>query len=181
MLKEIRIVHQANGAVYHPKEGMYLADDERGEIWSVSRNRWMRGQNVRGGYLQVCLQCEEGKHPFSVHRLIYETFCGSIPQGLEVNHIDENKEENRLSNLNLMTHGDNNNHGTRNARAAAAQRNDPNKSKQVHQYDLDGNLINTFHSTQEAQREGFNSGKVSQCCRGKLKTHKGFIWSYEPI
>ena len=187
MLREVpRTITKANGKTYHPLEGWYFADDERGEIWSEKTQKWLRAEKTKNGYLQVFIQCEEGPRPFRVHRLIYETFNGPIPQGLEVNHISEDKEENRLANLNLMTPKDNRNHGTRNARSAAARRNDPNQSKQVFQYDLDGTLVNIHPSTAETQRQGFNSGNVSQCCRNCFNregnnVYKGFIWSYVPI
>jgi len=42
-----------------------------------------------------------------VHRLVYETFVGAIPNGYEINHKDGNKVNNELSNLELCTHKDN--------------------------------------------------------------------------
>lgn len=36
----------------------------------------------------------------------------------------------------------------------------------------------TFQSVNEARRQGFNQCNISMCCRGKLKTHKGFEWKY---
>lgn len=173
MMKEIpREITNANGKTYHSIEGWYYADDERGEIWSQKSGKWLKGSKNQYGYLQVGLQCEEGKKPFYVQRLIWESFNDQIPQGLEVNHINENKEDNRLCNLNLMTHPQNINHGTRSARSAAA------RSKPVNRCDVDGNILETYPSTAEAQRQGFHSGAVSQCCNGKLKTHKGYRWSY---
>ena len=44
---------------------------------------------------------------YYVHRLIYETFCGEIPKGYEIDHIDTNKENNELSNLKICTHREN--------------------------------------------------------------------------
>lgn len=53
-------------------------------------------------------------------------------------------------------------------------------SKKVGQYDLEGNLINTFPSTREAERSlGFvDSSAVARVCRGEKITHKGFKWRY---
>ena len=51
------------------------------------------------------------------------------------------------------------------------------KSKQVGAF-KDGELVMAFQSTNEARRQGFNKGHISACCRGKLKTHKGFEWRY---
>lgn len=50
----------------------------------------------------------------------------------------------------------------------------------VYQY-KDGELIATFKSAHEAQRNGYNQGAVSACCRGEKPHYKGFTWSYKPI
>lgn len=52
------------------------------------------------------------------------------------------------------------------------------QSKIVYQYDKDLNLINTWSSASECETHGFTRSKISNCCRGKSKTHKGYIWSY---
>lgn len=53
--------------------------------------------------------------------------------------------------------------------------------KQVYQYTLDGEFIKTWQSTRECGRNGYNQCSISKCCNGKLKTHKGYRWSYEPL
>lgn len=42
-----------------------------------------------------------------LHRIMWETFIGEIPDGYEIDHIDANKENNSLSNLQLLKHSDN--------------------------------------------------------------------------
>lgn len=55
-------------------------------------------------------------------------------------------------------------------------------SKQVFQYTLEGELIGVWESTQEIERKlGFCHSKISACCLGKRKTHKGFRWGYTPL
>lgn len=55
-------------------------------------------------------------------------------------------------------------------------------SKQVYQYTLDGELVAIYESTIEVERQtGFHCGHISECCNGKLKHYKGFIWSYVPL
>jgi hypothetical protein len=54
------------------------------------------------------------------------------------------------------------------------------KSKQVEQYDLEGNLINVFQSSKEANdKMGGKGNNVADCCRGRQKTAYGFIWKYQ--
>lgn len=54
-------------------------------------------------------------------------------------------------------------------------------SKPVYQYSLDGLLVAIWPSTRECGRNGYDQRSVSACCRGKVKTHKGFKWSYVPL
>lgn len=50
--------------------------------------------------------------------------------------------------------------------------------KKVGQYNLEEKLIAIYSSTQEARRQGYSSGHISECCRGKRKKYKGYIWKY---
>lgn len=147
-------------------------DSKAGSV-RIIKGKVLKPVMHRNGYLQIHL-CKEGKHKwFSVHRLVYAAFCGTIPSGMQVNHIDECKTNNRLENLNLMTHKENNNFGTRTERAAKAQ------SKPVVAFDEAGNVVLEFSSTMEAGRNGFHQGALSLCCRGKLKHHRGYRWKYK--
>lgn len=59
------------------------------------------------GYLSVGLINNDGQRNFYVHRLVYMTFVGDIPDGLQVNHINHNKSDNRLENLEIVTASEN--------------------------------------------------------------------------
>ena len=54
------------------------------------------------------------------------------------------------------------------------------KSKPVNQYDLNGKFINSYSSTGEAARSigAKASSHIGECCRGKIKSYKGFVWRY---
>lgn len=152
---------------------------EDGRIWSYKTNRFLKPITNKDGYQKVNLYDNEGKiKQYFVHRIVYESVTGEpIPENLEVNHRNEIKTENFFENLNLMTRKQNNNYGTRNERAAKSNTNNPKRSKAVGAY-RNGELIMTFQSTAEAQRQGFHQGHISDCCNGKLKTHKGFEWRF---
>lgn len=52
-------------------------------------------------------------------------------------------------------------------------------SNTVEQYDKSGNLIATYASAMQAERAiGGDNGHILAVCRGKRKTHKGFIWKF---
>lgn len=145
-----------------------------GKIWSKVSNKFLKPTTLPNGYQKVCLVDNEGKHHQElVHRVCWMAVNGlwNLPDGYELDHIDENKKNNHISNLRLCTHKENCNFGTRNERVAKAL------GKRVGAF-KNGVLQMVFASTQEAQRAGYNSWHVSDCCRGERKTHKGFEWRY---
>lgn len=161
-----------------------------GRVWSFKTNKWMKPYVGKDGYQRIALCKNGGQKTYLLHRAEYEAVSGNpIPEGYDVNHIDENKTNNHFDNLNLLTRKENINHGTHNERVAksntnnpkliAALTNHPKKSKRVQAFDKEGNLIYDFPSTMEAERQfGFNNGSISQCCNGKRKTAHGYIWKY---
>lgn len=72
---------------------------------------------TRGGYYKVALK---GKNR-EVHRLVAMAFIENPDNKPCVNHIDENKENNYVENLEWVTYKENANHGTRTERMVAAQ------------------------------------------------------------
>jgi ribosomal protein RSM22 (predicted rRNA methylase) len=67
---------------------------------------------------------------------------------LEINHKDENKLNNRLDNLELVTRTQNNKYGNRIKKAAATM------SKRVYQYTKDLKLVKEWDSTKDCHRIG---------------------------
>ena len=131
--------------------------------------------------LQLSL-CKNGYYEFKtyknrwlIHRLVWETFNGHIPEGMQVNHINEDKADNRLFNLNLMTPKENTNWG----QARYKQRKPQLIS--VTQYLLDGTPYFTYFSASDAEKDlGISHSNIIQCCRGNKmhKTAGGYIWKY---
>ena len=140
-----------------------------GRIWSYKTKRFLKPQTNNNGYQRVQLYDNEGKPKlYLLHRVVWEAVTGEpIPEGLQVNHIDEDKTNNHINNLNLMSHKDNVNWGTRTERC----------SKQVGAF-KNNELVLVFPSTREAGRQGFKQSHISECCNGERKTHKGFVWKY---
>ena len=157
---------------------------EDGRIWSYSQKKWLKPMTRKDGYQQVCLVDNEGKKKmYMVHRVVWESVTGEpIPSNLEINHISESKDENFFANLQLISHKQNLNYGTRNSRASKSKTNNQKRSKQVVAY-KNGELVMTFLSTAEAGRQGFNQSAVAACCRNCYSregnnVYKGFEWRY---
>ena len=101
-------------------------------VYSISKEAVMRnnltGKTFKGhlkkstGYIETCLRTPNSKRTRTVHRIMGETWLGAISgDGLHVNHIDEDKTNNLLSNLELVTPKDNSNHGIRNSKVRLAK------------------------------------------------------------
>lgn len=133
-------------------------------------------QNKRNdGYLQV--------HLVDGLKLSHKLVCGTFAPRLSVeckyvNHKDECKTNNRVENLEWCTFEYNINYGTRNARAGKKLK--IANSKPVLQFDLNGNFIRRFTSTQEAaSQNNLQQSDISRCCNGKRKRVGNYKWRYE--
>lgn len=134
----------------------------------------------RDGYYRIQLWKQSIGKAYQVHRLVWSAFNGPIPEGMQVNHIDEKPSNNSLSNLNLMTPKENCNWGTRNERAGKVLKNRKDQSKPVLQLTLEDILIKEYPSAMQVEREtGFSHGNIVNCCKGKRKTVHGFKWKYK--
>ena len=127
----------------------------------------------RCGYYLVSLRKEGKKTGFLVSRLVYEAFNGPIPEGMQVNHINENKADNRLENLNLMLPSENCKWATRTKRIMKQIK------KPVTQILPDGTEYFTFFSARDAEEiTGIPHQTIAKCCKGKQHSTYGFKWRY---
>lgn len=146
---------------------------------AIKKGRILKPSTSHSGYYQIVLSKQSIRKSYKVHRLIWLAFYGSISEGYEVNHINEIKTDNRLENLNLMTHKENINWGTGIERCRNQLINGK-LSKPVLQFTLDNILVKEYPSIQQVYREtGFSQGNICGCCNGKRKTAHGFKWKYK--
>lgn len=111
-----------------------------------------------------------GKRVFNMtHRIVAMHFLPNPLNLPQVNHIDENKFNNSLSNLEWMSNKDNSRHS--------------NKIK-INQFDLQGNFIKQWSSLFEIGDSGFKKPLISMCLNKKLNgkylvtSYKGYKWEY---
>lgn len=111
-------------------ENMYEVSDF-GNVRRIGRGRGSVNGRMRhltnhaGGYLTVSLYKDNAPRPFLVHRLVAEAFIGPIPPRHEVNHIDGNKTNNQLGNLEILTRSENILHGVRSGLIPITGENNP--------------------------------------------------------
>ena len=124
-------------------EGRYEIFED-GTIISLFTNRPICQWRDNVGYYQVCLKMNNKKYYKRVHRLVAEHFIEN-PLGLpQVNHIDGNKLNNNVENLEWIDNKTNTKHGYNNKLYHSNKR-----CIQVKVFDLDGNYINTYKSIRE--------------------------------
>ena len=193
MIKEIWKTVISDGEIY---EGLYKVSN-LGRILSLNYRNTGRAELMTPikntyGYFFVNLWKNKKRKLCYVHRLVAEAFLENPEGKPHINHKiegDEGKTMNMVifntdgsvnkekTTIEWVTPKENNDYGTHNDRISKTMTNGK-LSKKVLQFTLDGELIREWPSIAECERNGFNKGKVSECCNGKRKTYKGFIWKY---
>lgn len=138
-------------------------------------NKHILSQSIsNAGYYRVHL-CKNGKAKwYAVHKLVAETFIPNPLHLPEVNHKDENKLNNDVSNLEWCSNNYNKNYGTRNKRISKTQTNN-NLSQLVKC--VETNVI--YPSIMEAQRQtGIFNTAIGKVCKGERKTAGHYHWVY---
>ena len=166
-------------------EGLYLISN-LGHVKSVERykrnNAGTQFVNERlrvltpdkDGYLKVCLS-KDGKHYVrSVHRLVAEAFIPNPDNLPVINHKNEDKQDNRVENLEWCTVQYNTMYGTGRIRTSMKQ------GKPVEQLDLDGNVIDEFYSMCVAAKiTGVPQPNIHKVCNGVRRTAGSYKWRYK--
>ena len=93
--------------IYYEKYGLYIDNDLVIYYWNKRLDKLMQSSICKNnsGYLMVNTKINT-KY---VHRIIYETFIGEIPDEYEIDHINTIRTDNRLENLRCCTCKENNN------------------------------------------------------------------------
>lgn len=148
--------------------------NSKGEIISNATNPFYKMEKDKkliqkektGGYLNVCLVCNDGTKKWCrVHRIVAKAFVPNPENKPQVNHKDGNKHNNAISNLEWMTAQENSRHAN---------------SKELYCYDLKGNLVKHYKIAIDAMKDGFSSHAFNVAL-GNEKSHKKHYFSYENL
>lgn len=151
---------------------------ENGTVYSEISSKFIK-PNMSRGYLKCSLRVNGKTYVRYIHRLVAESFLDVI-EGYEVNHIDGNKLNNDLSNLEWVSRSENIKHAYDKGLKQASYE---QIKRPVYQIDLKSNrIIKEFSTVQEAAIEMGNENKapnIIRACQGIQKTSYGFRWEYK--
>ena len=145
-----------------------------GDVISIKSNKSLRSHDNGHGYKTVCL-CIDGKpKTYYVHRLVASAFVENPNDYPEVNHIDEDRGNNRAENLEWCTSKYNKNYGRR-AERFGRRRGRPVVCLETGQ---------VFYSSGDAGRNmGIRREDIHACCTGYRNTHSAgrYHWAFADI
>ena len=168
----------------HPVYDLYAAD-ENGDVMNTIDKIPLKGDKSYNGYMK-CLVRKSGQtlRIYYVHRFVWECFNGSIPRGKVIDHINDIKDDNRLSNLQLMTRKQNGQKSAKNRDYSYVVNNHINKTF-VKATDCSTGEVFHYDSMIDVQQNlGINVGIVEIVCKSlnrcktgisKKKTDEGII------
>lgn len=165
--------------------------DQNGKLYQLINTKWYGGNihplysyiNNRG-YQHVNLLAVNGRKRCTklLHRIVYLTWCDNIPedyQDLEINHKSEIKTDNRFDNLELITHKQNSNYGTKMRRQVDTLIKNGQTSRVVA---FDTNAMEEYHfsTIRECARVlGLDRRAIYRCLSGQQRHTKGFVFCRE--
>lgn len=158
--------------------------NEDGVIRNVKSKKVVKGYVEKNGYVRVRFEnkCLDGVVRTTVHQLLAEAFIPNPENKSEVNHIDSNRANNTLSNLEWVTHSENMKHAYSKGRINMCPLEEYRNSEKVKV--TNGEMV--FDSISSAGQWLLDNGKVktkesgisgvSAVIKGKRKTLGGYEW-----
>ena len=174
-------------------KGIYHISD-RGRLKSFkecSNGKVLKLTNSKGDYFAITLQSKGKVRHTRIHRLVAEAFIPNPLNLPEVNHIDGNKQNNRVDNLEWCTPRQNANHAIKTNPGIVAKMNLYNqyiRPKPIIQFDKNGNRICWFISATDASKStGVCARNILQVAnrtpyndKGHVrKSAGGYVWRFE--
>ena len=178
-------------------EGLYKVSN-KGDILSLPRyvncnkngkrlteQRILKPTENYKGYLMVSLSYPNEyphKKTFTIHRLVALAFIPNPDNKPQINHIDGNKENNCVENLEWCDNSENQIHAYKIGLNYRRENAGKPKKAVVKINPNTNEIVEEYESASEAGRQNnISQGDMSSCCRQEYgrKTFKGFIWRYK--
>ncbi len=160
-------------------EGLYRISN-CGNVMSLIKNRVMTPAACGSGYLKVMLCKEKTYKNKMIHRLVAEAFIPNPENKRTVNHIDGNKHNNDVSNLEWNTYSENLKHAYKHGLNYWCEGKGKEQRAVCKIDQFTGEILKTYHSIGDAYKENgiFSQATIIDVCKGKKMTAGGYVWRY---
>ena len=157
------------------KEATNYEISSQGEVRNRITKNILKGRLTKGGYLQVSLKIDDtGKFTNKyIHRLVAQSFINNPEEKKEVNHIDGDKTNNNVKNLEWVTPSENQKH-----KYSIGIKKTSNRH--IGMFNKEDVLIKDFNSILEAVSYFNKTSRVNidNALQGRQHTAYGYIWKY---
>ena len=156
--------------------GYYIT--EEGKVFH--ENKELKPEKTKKGYLRIGLQKNCKRYRKLIHVLVAEAFLSKPNNMVQVNHINGNKTDNHVSNLEWITGSENVKHSYIKLKRTPYWLNKNTYiAKPVLQFEK-GKQIAEFSSTYEAEKiTGIPHGNINKCCKNERQFAGGYQWKYK--
>ena len=151
----------------HPIYTKYAANED-GEIIHAKLGKPRKGNVDRYGYFKFSIYLERNRiKSYFSHRFVYECFYGLIEKNKHIDHINFIRNDNRITNLSVVSPSENNKKSSVNKDYTFLKdiRKNPKKVKAINLETKKETNFNSLYSVNKIL--GINAGQVSMICEGK--------------
>ena len=157
--------------IYEGQETDYSVSTE-GEVRKDTTN-YILSQSSQQDYKFVGLIINGKQKRMRVHRMVALAFIDNPDNKPYVNHINGNRSDNNVENLEWVTPSENTKHAVDTGLFKSG------RARAVIQYNLNGEQMATFESASEAARQtGGSQSKITMCCRRQRDSANDYQWRY---
>lgn len=137
------------------------------------KNKMLNPIMTNRGYKVVAFSDGKKKRQYFVHRLVAEAFIPNPNNYPIINHKDENRSNNIVSNLEWCTYKYNTNYGNCKKKISESE------IIPVNAYLMNGDYVGQFNSlTDAANKLNVFVQNISKCCKKKIKYTRGYVFRF---
>ena len=158
-------------------------ENRYGNTFLNHEERILRNNIRKDGYVNTTLYKDGKPKSYAIHRLVAQHFLLNPNNYKEINHKDENKTNNCVTNLEWCTGSENVKHSWNNGLEKVTNRMREHCkeifNKKIYQYSKQGELMKEWESASQAGRElNIFQQSIVNNLKGRSKTAGGFVWKY---